>query len=74
MPVVFLLSAIVSGPALVLVIYMVSALFRFKPVDMKCADKLAAFLFYAMVVDVSLQLLDFIHRLYESEESIETPT
>jgi Ni/Fe-hydrogenase subunit HybB-like protein len=70
MPVVFLFSAIVSGIALVLIIYMIGNMLRWKPVDMKCADKLAAFLFYAMVVDVSLEMLDFIHRLYESEESI----
>jgi Ni/Fe-hydrogenase subunit HybB-like protein len=70
MPVVFLFSAIVSGIALVLIIYMISSMLRWKPVDMRCADKLAAFLFYAMVVDVSLEALDFIHRLYESEESI----
>ena len=71
MPVVFLFSAIVSGIALVLIIYLVATLFRSKRVDMKCADKLASFLFYAMVVDFSLEMLDFIHRLYESEESIE---
>ncbi|UCC72780.1 MAG: polysulfide reductase NrfD [Gemmatimonadota bacterium] len=70
MPVVFLFSAIVSGIALVLIIYMIASMLRWKPVDMRCADKLAAFLFYAMVVDVSLEMLDFIHRLYESEESI----
>jgi formate-dependent nitrite reductase membrane component NrfD len=70
MPVVFLFSAIVSGIALVLVIYMISNMLRWKPVEMRSADKLAAFLFYAMVVDVSLEMLDFIHRLYESEESI----
>jgi len=70
MPVVFLFSAIVSGIALVLVIYMIANMLRWKPVDMRCADKLAAFLFYAMIVDVSLEMLDFIHRLYESEESI----
>ncbi|UCF18149.1 MAG: polysulfide reductase NrfD [Gemmatimonadota bacterium] len=71
MPVVFLFSAIVSGIALVLIIYVFSSLLRWKPIDMQCADKLAAFLFYAMVVDFSLEMLDFIHRLYESEESIE---
>jgi predicted membrane protein len=70
MPVVFLFSAIVSGIALVLIIYMIASMLRWKPVDMRCADKLAVFLFYAMVVDVSLEMLDFIHRLYESEESI----
>jgi hypothetical protein len=37
---------------------------------MVCADKLASFLFYAIVVDFSLEMLDFIHRLYEAEESI----
>ncbi|MCK5447933.1 MAG: polysulfide reductase NrfD, partial [Gemmatimonadetes bacterium] len=42
MPVVFLFSAIVSGIALVLVIYLVTSLIRWKPVDMKCADKLAS--------------------------------
>ena len=71
MPVVFLFSAIVSGIALVLIIYLVATLFRSKKVDMGCADKLASFLFYAIVVDFSLEMLDFIHRLYEAEESIE---
>ena len=70
MPVVFLFSAIVSGIALVLVLYVLSTMFRWRPVDMKCLDKLAQFLFYALVVDFSLEALDFIHRLYEAEESI----
>lgn len=70
MPVVFLFSAIVSGIALVLVIYMLTTMFRWRKVDMACMDKLAQFLFYAVVVDFSLESLDFIHRLYEAEESI----
>jgi Ni/Fe-hydrogenase subunit HybB-like protein len=70
MPVVFLFSAIVSGIALVLVLYVITTMFRWRPVDMKCLDKLAQFLFYALVVDFSLEALDFIHRLYEAEESI----
>jgi len=70
MPVVFLFSAIVSGIALVLFIYIWSQTVRGRPVDMLCVDKLATFLFYAMVVDFSLEMLDFIHRLYEAEESI----
>lgn len=70
MPVVFLFSAIVSGIALVLFIYIWAQLSRGKPVDMVCADKLASFLFYAIVMDFSLEMLDFIHRLYEAEESI----
>jgi Ni/Fe-hydrogenase subunit HybB-like protein len=70
MPVVFLFSAIVSGIALVLILYMLTSLMRSRPVDMPCVDKLASFLFYAMIIDVSLEMLDFLHRLYESEESI----
>src|SRR5512142_1353490 len=69
-PIVFLFSAIVSGIALMLVLYMFTTLIRSKPLDMICLDKLASFLFYALVVDFSLELLDFIHRLYEAEESI----
>jgi Ni/Fe-hydrogenase subunit HybB-like protein len=70
MPVVFLFSAIVSGIALVLFIYIWAQTVRGRPVDMLCTDKLASFLFYAMIVDFSLEMLDFIHRLYEAEESI----
>lgn len=70
MPIVFLFSAIVSGIALVLLIYMVATPLRSKQIDMLCLDKIAQFLFYAMIVDFSLESLDFIHRIYESEESI----
>jgi predicted membrane protein len=70
MPIVFLFSAIVSGIALILVFYVVTTLFRWKTIDMKCLNKLVEFLIYAMIVDFSLELLDFIQRLYESEESI----
>jgi predicted membrane-bound spermidine synthase len=43
---------------------------RGQKIDMKCLDTMASFLFYAVIVDFSLELLDFIHRLYQSEESI----
>jgi Ni/Fe-hydrogenase subunit HybB-like protein len=71
MPIVFLFSAIVSGIAMVLLLYYLTTLLRRRELDMKCLDKLASFLLYALVVDLSLETLDFIHRLYESEESIE---
>jgi len=69
-PVVFLFSAIVSGIAAVLLIYVISGIIRRKPVDELCMGKLASFLFYALIVDFSLEMLDFIHRLYTAEESI----
>jgi Ni/Fe-hydrogenase subunit HybB-like protein len=70
MPIVFLFSAIVSGIALVILLYMVVLPLRGEAIDMKCLEKMASFLFYAVIVDFSLECLDFIHRLYESEESI----
>jgi Ni/Fe-hydrogenase subunit HybB-like protein len=70
MPIVFLFSAIVSGIALVLLIYMIVMPLQKKEIDMKCLDKLASYLFYVMIIDFSLEVLDFIHRSYEAEESI----
>jgi formate-dependent nitrite reductase membrane component NrfD len=71
MPIVFLFSAIVSGIALILLIYMIVTPLRGKNIDIACLNKIASYLFYAMIVDFSLEILDFIHRIYESEESIE---
>ena len=71
MPIVFLFSAIVSGIALVLLLYYVTTMLRKKALDMACLDKLASFLFYALLIDLTLETLDFVHRFYESEESIE---
>jgi Ni/Fe-hydrogenase subunit HybB-like protein len=70
MPIVFLMSAIVSGIAMVVLLYMILTAIRNEPFDMKCLDKITSYLFYAVLVDFSLEALDFIHRLYESEESI----
>jgi Ni/Fe-hydrogenase subunit HybB-like protein len=68
-PVVFLFSAMVSGIGMVLILYLLTGLVR-QSLEMTCLDKLASFLFYALVVDFSLEILDFIHRLYEAEDSI----
>ena len=58
-----------SGPTLGL--YYVTTLMRGKKLDMNCLNALASFLLYALIIDFSLESLDVIHRLYESEESIE---
>jgi len=70
MPIVFLFSAIVSGIAIVMLLYMIIIPLRGAKIDMQCLDRIASFLFYAVIVDFSIEVLDFIHRLYESEESI----
>jgi len=69
MPIVFLFSAIVSGIACILLLYFVTCWFRRVPVDMACVDTIAKYLYYAFIVDFSLEMLDLIHRLYESDES-----
>src|SRR3990167_2598440 len=60
MPIVFLMSAIVSGIAMVILLYMVLCLVRNEKLDMRCLDKMVSFLFYAVIVDFSLEALDFI--------------
>jgi Ni/Fe-hydrogenase subunit HybB-like protein len=70
MPIVFLMSAIVSGIAMVMLIYMVLSLVRNEKLDMRCLDKVGLFLLVALIVDFALEGLDYIHRLYQSEESI----
>ena len=69
MPIVFLFSAIVSGIAVVLVLYVVISKLRRTPIDMLCVDSVAKYLFYAFIVDFSLEMLDLIHRIYEADES-----
>jgi Ni/Fe-hydrogenase subunit HybB-like protein len=70
MPIVFLMSAIVSGIAMVLFMYMILTALRRETIDMACLDTISSYLFYAVIVDFSLEALDFIHRLYQSEESV----
>ncbi len=69
MPVVFIFSAVVSGVAAVMLIYMVLCLLRRVPIDMLCLDTIAKYLFFAFVIDFSLELLDLIHRIYEAGDS-----
>jgi Ni/Fe-hydrogenase subunit HybB-like protein len=69
-PIVFLFSAIVSGVALVIFFYMVITPLTGGKINMKCVDKAIDFLFYAVIVDFSLEFVDFIHRIYQSEEEI----
>jgi Ni/Fe-hydrogenase subunit HybB-like protein len=69
MPVVFIFSAMVSGIAAVMLIYMFMCKARGTQIDMRCVDTIAKYLFYAFLVDFTLEVLDLIHRVYESDES-----
>jgi len=69
MPVVFLFSAMVSGIAAVMLLYMLMTWARGHTIDMRCVDTVARYLFYTFIIDFSLEMLDLIHRIYESDES-----
>jgi Ni/Fe-hydrogenase subunit HybB-like protein len=69
MPVVFIFSAMVSGIAAVMLLYMLLTWARQQTIDMRCVDTVARYLFYIFIIDFSLEMLDLIHRIYESDES-----
>ena len=71
MPVIFLFSAMVSGIALVMFLYMVVSKIRKVKIDMACLDEVGKFLFYVLVLDFTLESLDQVHRIYEAGESFE---
>src|SRR5271157_1494134 len=69
MPVVFIFSAMVSGIAGVMLLYMALTKLRKQAIDMRCVDAIAMYLFYIFIIDFSLEMLDLIHRIYEAGES-----
>jgi Ni/Fe-hydrogenase subunit HybB-like protein len=69
MPVVFIFSAMVSGIAAVMLLYMLTTKLRKLPINMPCVDTIAKYLFYIFIIDFSLEMLDLIHRIYEADES-----
>lgn len=70
MPVIFIFSAIVSGIALCVFIYSELSWLRRKQVDPACLDDMGKFLFYALLLDFCVESLDWLHRLYSADESI----
>src|SRR5947208_4558303 len=69
MPVVFIFSAMVSGIAAVMLLYMLLARVRHETISVECVDAIAKYLFYIFIIDFSLEMLDLIHRIYEADES-----
>jgi len=72
MPVVFLFSAMVSGIALVMLVYMVASWRRGTTIDMRCLDTIARYLLYTFIIDFALEMLDLVHRIYEADESFKS--
>jgi Ni/Fe-hydrogenase subunit HybB-like protein len=68
-PVVFIFSAMVSGIAAVMLLYIALTAMRRKVIDMRCVDAIAMYMFYIFIIDFSLEMLDLVHRIYEANES-----
>ncbi len=71
MPIIFLFSAMVSGIALVMLVYMVISYIRKKVIDLNVLDSIGKYLFFVLILDFTLEGLDQIQRIYEAEESFE---
>jgi predicted membrane protein len=71
MPIIFLFSAMVSGIALVMLLFIVINKVRKQKIDMLCLDTIAKYLFYIIIIDFTMESLDQVHRFYEAEESFE---
>ncbi len=71
MPIIFLMSAIVSGIALLILLYVISMRIRKKAIDHKCLQSLAHYLWIFLILDAALELLEIVSMEYESLEEIE---
>jgi Ni/Fe-hydrogenase subunit HybB-like protein len=69
MPIIFILSATVSGIALLVVLYIIVAKIRKVPLDYDCLRTLSLWLVGFLSVNVVIEGLEVFTMLYESEES-----
>lgn len=69
MPVIFLLSAAVSGIALLSVVYQVVSKLRRAPVEEPTVSALARWLWFFLILTITLELLEIIMLAYEKDES-----
>jgi predicted membrane protein len=72
MPIIFLFSAMVSGIAMVMLIYMAVSYIRTRNLDIMVLDSIGKYLFFVLILDFTIEGLDQIHRIYVAEESFET--
>ena len=69
MPIIFIMSATVSGIALLIVLYVIVTKIRKAPLDYDCLRSLSLWLMGFLVVNVVIEGLEVFTMLYESEES-----
>ena len=66
LPVIFLLSAVVSGIAALIVLYLVLSRLRGVTPDANCVAALTRYLWISLIVAVSLEMLELLHLAYEA--------
>ncbi|MFH1923369.1 MAG: NrfD/PsrC family molybdoenzyme membrane anchor subunit [Planctomycetota bacterium] len=68
MPLIFLLSAVVSGTAMLLLIYLASGVLRGKPADPACLESLTKYLWGFLIFDATFEFLEIFTKFYEGRE------
>ena len=68
MPVIFLVSAIVSGIAALILLYILLCKRRGERPDTECLRSLSRYLWGALIVAFSLEMLEIVHMAYEAGE------
>ncbi|MBI2716436.1 MAG: polysulfide reductase NrfD [Rhizobiales bacterium] len=71
MPVIFLLSAIISGTAFVIVLYVVSCKLRKVSIDLSCMKVMAYALWGFMMFTLLIEGVEFLSLVYRGREGIE---
>jgi Ni/Fe-hydrogenase subunit HybB-like protein len=71
MPIIFLCSAIVSGIAMVIILYQVGMTFSGRRIDAPCMQSLARWLWMFVIMSITLELLEIMTLAYEAAEEWE---
>jgi Ni/Fe-hydrogenase subunit HybB-like protein len=69
MPVIFLLSAAVSGIALLILLYQVTSKLQHRPIVAETVQGMARWLWFFLIITVTLELLEIIMLAYERSEA-----
>ncbi|MCP4247081.1 MAG: polysulfide reductase NrfD [bacterium] len=71
MPIIFLCSAIVSGIAMVIILYQIGMKFSGRRIDAPCMQALGRWLWLFVILSVTLELLEIMTLAYEGAEEWE---
>ncbi len=69
MPVIFLLSAAVSGIALIVILYQATAKLGRRPIERETVQALSRWLWFFLILTVTLELLEIIMLAYENSDA-----